>query len=675
MKKIARVLPLLIALIIISCKNSNPNNVSQPVLKMQSAKIISEDGLQFKDLNKNGELDRYEDWRLSPDERSKDLLSKMSVEEKVGFMLISTTRMKNDWAFEKPKNNEPISGDFNEDDLVQENNMFTRQPLPYPMLTAAGTTKAVTKLHLRHFILRASVPAATTAAWSNKLQALCESTPLGIPAIVASNPRNHISARATGTTLGQTVFSTWPGELGLSAMRDLQLTREFASIARQEWAAVGLRKGYMYMADLSTEPRWQRIDGTFGENAEWAAQMMTEIVLGFQGDSLNANSVALTTKHFPGGGSGFGGQDPHFPWGKKEVYPGNMFDNNLIPFKAAIKAGTSSIMPYYSVPEGTKYDTVAYAYNKGVLQDLLRNELGFKGIINSDTGPIDMMPWGMENRPVTERYKKALEAGVNIFSGSADPTKLLETVKSGMVEMSLVDNSVLLLLKEKFQLGLFENPYVDEKKAIEIAGNKQFQERADIALRKSVVLLRNENKALPLKEKTKVYFETYQKTTEPGGNPSLIYSNANRGDFIFVSKPEQADVIVLWIKPGGASLFASMGGDISLSLSANGIDPQYINKLTAIKPTVMVVNYTNPWVINEVYNEKNIGRFKGVLATFGTTHDALLDVISGKFNPTGKMPFTTPVSEEVVKSQKEDVPGYLEGDGYALFRWDVGLSY
>lgn len=281
----------------------------------------------------------------------------------------------------------------------------------------------------------------------------------------------------------------------------------------------------------------------------------------------------------------------------------------------------------------------------------------------------------MENRPVTERYKKALEAGVNIFSGSADPTKLLETVKSGMVEMSLVDNSVLLLLKEKFQLGLFENPYVDEKKAIEIAGNKQFQERADIALRKSVVLLRNENKALPLKEKTKVYFETYQKTTEPGGNPSLIYSNANRGDFIFVSKPEQADVIVLWIKPGGASLFASMGGDISLSLSANGIDPQYINKLTAIKPTVMVVNYTNPWVINEVYNEKNIGRFKGVLATFGTTHDALLDVISGKFNPTGKMPFTTPVSEEVVKSQKEDVPGYLEGDGYALFRWDEGLSY
>jgi beta-glucosidase len=212
---------------------------------------------------------------------------------------------------------------------------------------------------------------------------------------VASNPRNHITRDASiGLSVGKTVFSTWPGELGLSATRDLALIHSFADMARQEWAAVGLRKGYMYMADLSTEPRWQRIEGTFGENAEWVGKMMYEVVTGFQGKKLNNTSVALTTKHFPGGGATEGGQDPHFEWGKNEVFPGSMFDNNLIPFKAAIRAGTSGIMPYYSIPNNTQYEKVAYAYNKKILQDLLRGKLGFKGIINSDTGPIEMMPVG-----------------------------------------------------------------------------------------------------------------------------------------------------------------------------------------------------------------------------------------------------------------------------------------
>jgi beta-glucosidase len=665
---------MLLVCVVTSCKKASRIDVRQPVLKATSAKILEADGLQFKDLNKNGTLDRYEDWRLSTDERSKDLLARMSTEEKVGFMLISTTRMKNDWAFEKPKNTDPITSDFNEDDLVTQINMFTRDSLPYPIMSAAGTTKAVTQSHLRHFILRASVSAALTAAWSNKLQALCESTSLGIPAIVASNPRNHISARAAGTSLGQTAFSVWPGELGLSAMRDLKLTRTFADIARQEWAAVGLRKGYMYMADLATEPRWQRIDGTFGENAEWAAQMMTEIVLGFQGDSLSNTSVAMTTKHFPGGGAGEGGQDPHFPWGKTEVFPGEMFENNLIPFKAAIKAGTSAMMPYYSLPKGLKYEEIAYAYNKAVLQDLLRGELGFKGIINSDTGPIEMMPWGAEGMSINERYKRTLEAGVNIYSGTADPTKLLETVKSGLVDMSLVDNSVLLLLKEKFALGLFENPYVDEDAATKITGSKTFQEQADIALRKSIVLLRNEKKLLPLKEKTKVYFETYQKSNDPTASPSHIY-NGNRPDLEFVDKPEKADVILLWVKPGGTPLFGSTGAELTLSLSTNGVDTKYINALGAKKPTILVMHYSSPWVIDEIYNDKDKRKIAGVLATFGTTDDALLDIVTGKFNPSGKMPFTTPASNKAVKSQKEDVPGYLEGDGYALFKYDEGLSF
>ncbi|WP_018619985.1 glycoside hydrolase family 3 protein [Spirosoma luteum] len=649
----------------------------QPVLGTRSAKLIQANGLSFKDLNQNGKLDSYEDWRLTPEERSKDLMGQMSLEEKVGFMLISTSRMKNDWSFGAPQNKDPITSDFNEDDLLASQNMFTRKPLPTAIMNAAGTTKAVTDFHLRHFILRANVSARMTAEWTNKLQALCEKQRLGIPAIVASNPRNHVTNAATiGTSVGKTVFSVWPGELGLSAMRDLKLTREFADIARQEWAAVGLRKGYMYMADLSTEPRWQRIDGTFGENADWVAKMITEIVLGFQGASLSPASVAMTTKHFPGGGAGKEGQDPHFEWGKQEVFPGKMFENNLIPFKAAIKAGTSAIMPYYSMPVGTEYEPIAYAYNRAVIHDLLRVKLGFKGIINSDTGPIEMMPWGAENLSIQERYKRTLEAGVNLYSGTADPANLLETVKKGMVDRKLIDDSVLRLLEEKFKMGLFENPYVDEDAAERIVGSAKFQARADLALRKSIVLLRNETKTLPLKAATKVYFEIYQKRVGAEAGPGEVYTtNEGKYPVTFVKTPEEADVILLWLRPSGRALFGSDGSPLPLSLSKNGVDVNYINTLMAKKPTVLAINYTNPWVIDELYSDTQKKNVKGILATFGTTPDALLDIVTGKFKPTGKMPFTTPISETAAQQQKEDVPGYLEGAAYPLFKYDEGMNY
>ena len=668
----------LLSIVGISQKNT-VNKKSQPFLGYKTVQLLNLEGFQFKDLNKNGELDKYEDWRLSNDARAKDLLTKMSVEDKVGFMLISTSRLKSERSAQinvETDNTIKPSSDLNEEDQVSTTNIFNRKPLAVPMMSSVGATKGITKFHLRHFIFRANVNARLTAEWTNKLQALAETDGLGIPVIIASNPRNHITKDASvGLSVGATTFSNWPGELGLSAMRDLKLVREFANIARQEWAAVGLRKGYMYMADLSTEPRWQRIEGTFGENAAWVAKMITEVVLGFQGTKLSSSSVAMTTKHFPGGGAGVGGQDPHFEWGKFEHFPGNMFQNNLIPFKAAIKAGTSAIMPYYSIPKDTKYQQVAYAYNKQVIHDLLRDSLGFKGIINSDTGPIDMMPWGVEDITIVERYKKALEAGVNLFSGTGDPSKLLETVKSGAVDMKLVDNSVYRLLMEKFELGLFENPYVDEDAAEKVVGNAKFQASANLAMRKSIVLLRNETQSLPLKPKTKIYFESYFQR-RGAASPSVVYQpKINNYNVEFVKTPEEADYVLLWLTPGSKSLFQSDGSPLYLSMSKNAVDVNYVNTLTAKKPTILVINYTNPWVIDEIYNSQTIKNIKGVIATFGTTNEALLDVVLGKFNPTGKMPFTTPISEAAVGKQLSDVPGYLKGKDYALFKFDEGISY
>lgn len=659
-------------LFLISFENAFSQTSTQVKLGYKNVQVLEKEGFVFKDLNKNGKIDGYEDWRLPVNDRISDLIQQMTLEEKIGFMLISTTRLAGDFSFEQGAPKAEISSGFNEKDLVQEMNMFTRKPLPNPMMMAAGTTKGVTEMHLRHFILRANTSTKIMAEWSNNLQELCENSRLGIPAIVASNPRNHITVDASiGLSQGTTVFSKWPGELGLAAMRDLPLTREFAEIARQEWTAVGLRKGYQYMADLATEPRWQRNEGTFGENADLASDMIREVVLGFQGEKLGSGSVALTTKHFPGGGPQVEGHDPHFVWGKDQHYPGNMFAYHLKPFQAAIDAGTSSIMPYYAKPIGTEFEEVAFAYNKAIIKDLLRDKMGFQGIVNSDTGPIEMMPWGVEDLSILQRYQRALESGVDLFSGTADPTLLLETVKNGLVSEARIDESIARLLKEKFLLGLFEDPFVDVAAAEKVVGNADFQAKGDLAMRKSIVMLRNDRQILPLAPKTKVYFESYYENGRSGNPITVIQPKDNDWQLEFVGSKEEADVVILWLTPNFASLFNSTDAPLSLKLSDCKIDVDHVNSITSAKPTVVLINYTSPWIIEEIYNED----VKTVLATFGTSSDAILDILTGKFSPTGKMPITTPVSTQSVLENQSDVPGYLKPSGYALFKFGEGLSY
>jgi beta-glucosidase len=658
---------LFIFLILIFTGCSTRQTYIQPKLGHQNIRLITRHHLKFRDLNKNRKLDKYEDWRLPIDERINDLVSKMTLEEKVGFMIISQINMN--------RTEKGYTSDLVENDDLVTTDIFTGKKLAVPQINASGTTKGIMERHLRHFILRANAPAGIISEWSNKVQAVAESSRLGIPVIIASNPRNHITAENNfGFNVENSVFTQWPGTLGLSATNDLSIIREFAESAAREWVSTGLRKGYMYQADLATEPRWSRIDGTFGEDADWVSEIMKEIVLGFQGEKPGSNSVALTTKHFPGAGPEENGQDAHFEYGKNLVYPGHMLDYQLRPFIAAIDAGTSAVMPYYALPHKTELEEVGCAFNKGVLTDVLRNTLGFKGIINSDTGPIHNMPWGVEDLSVSERYAKALEAGVDIFSGPADPSELLETTRKGLVTEDRINQSVVRLLKEKFELGLFENPYSDPVIADSIVNNEVFRQKADLAFHKSIVLLRNRNSVLPLKPGTKICFITSTDDSDKSKEQKVIIPDKNNWDLSFTESPADADLLLICLIPRGKMSRRSQSGPpepIINTLSKNSVDVDYVKKLIASKPSVVVINFSKPWVISEIDNNN----LNTLIATFGTTASALLDVVTGRFNPVGKMPFAIPVSQKAVEENMEDVPGVMEQQGYSLFNFRDGLSY
>ncbi|MEL6276690.1 MAG: glycoside hydrolase family 3 N-terminal domain-containing protein, partial [Bacteroidota bacterium] len=429
----------------------------------EEATTLTESGITFRDLNKNDRLDPYEDPTEEIDVRVKDLLSQMTLAEKAGTMFIT------------------ISGITSNGD-PQDGPVFDSGPfgiiLPFMMGTNANM---LVEKHMNSFNILGSNPADILAKHNNLLQKRAERTRLGIPVTIASDPR-HEGAYNPGAIISTPAFSQWPGALGLAATRDSQLVRHFADIARQEYLAVGIRLALHPMADLATEPRWGRTNGTFGEDAELSAKMTEAYVLGFQGDSLGNHSVACMTKHFSGGGPQKDGEDAHFPYGAEQVYPGDHFDYHIIPFvKGALPAKTAQIMPYYGIPVGQTDEEVAFAFNKSIITTLLRDTLGYDGVICTDWNVITdgrMGParaWGVEDLSELERVKKVIEAGCDQFGGEARPELVVQLVENGDISEERINTSVARILRDKFRLGLFENPYVDEAEADKICGQETFR--------------------------------------------------------------------------------------------------------------------------------------------------------------------------------------------------------
>lgn len=611
---------------------------------MESTTLQTENGTAFRDLNKNGRLDPYEDPRRPIDERVEDLLAQMTLEEKAGLMFHTIAWVNPDGSLAPPSED-------------------TERP---------SVATLVTRRLMNHFNVHTLPEPRLAAEWYNCLQALAERTRLGIPVTISSDPR-HAFSNNPATSFRAASFSQWPEQLGFAAIDDPALVEAFGDMARQEYLAVGIRVALHPMVDLATEPRWSRNNGTFGEDAELAARMAAAYIRGFQGATLGKHSVACMTKHFPGGGPQKDGEDPHFSYGKEQVYPGNNFAYHLIPFGAAFAAGAAQIMPYYGMPVGTQFEEVGFSFNKQVISGLLREQYGFDGIVCTDwallnsvtipgLGLMEAKAWGVEHLSVAERAKKALDAGVDQFGGEACPEVIVELVRSGQVAEVRIDQSARRLLREKFRLGLFDAPYVDVEAAARIVGNDTFRQAGAQAQRRSIVLLKNgatAGKILPLQGQPRIYIENI--APEAAGAYGQV-----------VERVADADVAILRLEAPHEA--RGEGFEARFHRGDLRFKPEALERILAILrqvPTIVDIYLDRPAVIPEIAQES-----AALLANFGASDAAVLDVIFGHYERAGagwaKLPFELPSSWEAVLRQKPDVPYDSENP---LFPFGHGLSY
>jgi beta-glucosidase len=606
--------------------------------KLEDKPVLVVEDQQFRDLNANGILDVYEDSRQPIDARVENLLNQMTLEEKVGMF----------W-------HPPIG--------IGNRGRVLKKPA---MLSPESTYHLLVNQKVRHVNLFEVPSAKFVARWNNRIQKIAERDRLGIPVTISSDPRNGVHNFLADNLL-EGGYSKWPEPIGLAALNDSATTYRYAQVASHEMRSVGIRTALHPMADLATEPRWARINGTFGEDAQLAAAMTSLYIKGFQGNTLGPTSVACMTKHWPGGGPQQDGEDAHFEYGKNQAYPGNNFDYHLIPFKAAIDAGTAMMMPYYGVPVDQTDENVGMSFNSYVVTDLLRKDHAYDGVVCSDWGIIEgfslagfelVQPkhWGVDHLSNEDKIVKAINAGIDQFGGDNNGQELLNAVAIGKVSESRLDQSVRRLLKVKFQVGLFDNPYVDEDEAARIVGQASYMKEGSLAQSKAMVLLKNSNNILPLEEGIKIYLEGLDRE-----------SAANFANIVEI--PEQADVALIRLSApweardnNYAERFFHQG---SLEFESHEIDR--LTQIAERVPTIFFIYMDRPPVMPKIDHAA-----AAVVAEFGAFDQAVLKVAFGRVHPEGHLPFEIPSSMTAVDAQFEDVPYDSKNP---LYNFGHGLTY
>ncbi|CAL4860891.1 glycoside hydrolase family 3 N-terminal domain-containing protein [Microbacterium sp. MM2322] len=599
---------------------------------MTASLSTAPDGTRYRDLNRNGVMDPYEDPRLPIAERVADLVSRLSLEEKAGLMIqtiVSTT---------------------------------TDGEVDGPAFMPGRTTarEFVEGSHITHLNIHQIPDPRAMARWVNALQRVAAASGHGIPVTISTDPR-HSFTENWGASFTAGHLSAWPEPLGLGAIADPGVVREFADIARREYTAVGIRSALHPTLDVATEPRWARQYSTFGQDADLVGRLGVAYLDGFEGDRLTSASVACMAKHFPGGGPEKDGEDPHFPYGTDQVYPGGMFEYHLEPFRRVIERGVSAIMPSYGVPrglvlDGERVEEVGFGFNHQIITGLLREKLGFDGVVCTDWGLVTesrmmgkVLPprsWGVEHLSEIERFRKALDAGCDQFGGEDDPALLIELVRSGAVPESRLDVSVARLLRVKFELGLFDDPFVDEDAAAEVVGSAEFRAIGTQAQSRSTVILPGGSgdaaSVLPLRPGTAVHA------------PDISDEALREAGLEPVAEPADADVAILRLAPPfePRDHFMLESSFHAGSLAFDDEVVATVAEVAAAAPTVVTVHLERPLLLAPLLPHAH-----AVVATFGASEGAILDALTGRVPAEGRLPFEIPRSTEAVLAGHSDVPG------------------
>ena len=617
------------------------NHIYQPISRInlyfsqfENVQTIYKDDYLFRDLNKNQQLDIYEDARVSIELRVNDVLSQMTIEEKVGLM------------FHPPFTVNPGIG-MRIYEILIRGNQFTESH--------------IIKKNINHFNLYGNPDPVKLAKRINQLQNYAARSRLGIPLTISSDPIHEVERGGGIASFSVRGFSKWPSQLGLAATRDVELVKKFADIARQEYLAVGIRTALHPMADLATDPRWARNFGTFGSDSKLSTSLTLAYMDGFQGENINSQSVLTMVKHFPGGGPQENGLDAHLMSGENQVYPGKMFDYHLEPFIEAINNNLKVIMPYYGIAVDQSNENIAIGFNRYLLNDLLREKLNYDGVICSDWGIITGRHWGVTNLTIPERYIKAINAGIDQFGGEMHPEIVVQLVKENKIDESRIDRSARRILKNKFELGLFDDPFVDIESVDKLINTQITQKLALDAQRKSVVMLKNSN-LLPLTEETKIYVDGME----------FKDSDINK-----VNTIEEADVILMYLhtvfngnqEPGTDRLFDRFLSNLfpNTDLRFNNQVIKRASEYSQVKPLILVVDLNRPAILSELNDLSD-----ALIGTFGVHDEVIHEIINGKTNPSGKLPFELPSSMSEVEEQLEDVP---DDTANPLYEYGYGLSF
>lgn len=687
--------------------------------------LLEQDGYAFKDFLGTGELVPYEDWRLSYEERAKDLADRLSMEDIAGLMLYSAHQLIPAKGPLAAAFGGTYGGKTYEESGAQPWDLTDQQK------------KFITEDKVRHVLIMGLESTEAAVRWNNRIQALAENDGFGIPANNSTDPRHGAGSMAEYMGVTGEPISKWANGIGLSASFDPEAVREFGEIGAAEYRALGIATALSPQIDLSTEPRWMRFADTFGEHTQMTIDMTRAYCDGFQttkdsADGWGKDSVNTMVKHFPGGGTGEGGRDAHYGYGKYAVYPGSNFREHLKPFTqgafhldgATKKA--SAVMPYYTISydaDQKNGENVGNSYNRYLIGDLLREELGYEGVVCTDWGIThDIGPteeafagkcWGVEDLTEAERHCKALEAGVDQFGGNNDAVPVLEAYRmlcekyGEEAAAARFRRSAYRLLLNIFRTGLFENPYLDLETSEKIVGCPEFVEKGYRSQLRSITMLKNSRGALPLKPGKKVYvpdrfIRSYlnfmslpqpEQTITPMGKLSLSQH------FTLVDTPEEADVAVCYMESpisiGYSPEDRKQGGSGYVPISLQYRPYQAVNART---PSIAGGDpledskdrsYCGKWnttaneqdLDNVIETRKRMGEkpviavitlknpmvmaelepyCDAILVEYGVQPQAVTDVLTGAFTPEGLLPIQIPRNMAAVENQKEDVAFDME---------------